>query len=525
MVRFILAQFMLGLFSFSLCLAEPIATIKIVNGTPAGSYPWMAAIVLASDNTGILCGGQLIHPRYIMTAAHCALAIQRSPEQFKIITGRSRLTASGGVVSEIEGAIPYPLYTGSSAEHDVALIKLKAPVPGAVVSLLTPDQSGLAVAGVNAKILGWGTMDPEFMALPDLLQEATIPIWSDDSCEARYGLAFKGSSMMCAGKLETSFGAGDGVDTCQGDSGGPLTVVDGSGQLKLAGITSWGFSCAGKRYPGVYAEVAPYTAWAYSYPLIPPVLKEYVELKGDLIVGETLTCESGQILGDQPITITYAWTRSDLNEITQFETIPDQTTSKYKLREDDEGRYIGCEIKVENSSGKDTQYSDRLEKVQAAVAIEPTPAPTASVEPTATPTLVPTEAPTATPTIEPTTVRIDSVPPRASLLKKQVAKSVYQLVFSASDNVGDNNISRIEATSIRTAKELCKTRGRKSTRRCNTTKTDFFIADSVDRLTWTISLPRRAQPDKYTLFVRAVDKSGNVQSAPTRVVLTVKQKR
>lgn len=522
MLRFILAQFLLGLYSFSLCLAEPLLTIKIVNGTPAGSYPWMAAIVLAQDNTSIVCGGQLIHPRYIMTAAHCAVFIKRFPEEFRIVTGRSRLTASGGVVSEIEGAIPYPLYKQGSNAHDVALIKLKTPVPGAVVSLLTLDQASLAAAGLNATILGWGTMDPDFPAFPDALQEATIPILSDDSCEARYGLMFKGSSMMCAGKLETSSGAGDGIDSCQGDSGGPLTVVDGSGQLKLAGVTSWGFSCAGRRYPGVYAEVAPYTTWAYSYPLIPPVIKDPLVINGDFKVGETLTCQLGSVLGDQPITVTYKWSRSEPDDF-NFKTIPGQTSNTYTLTDQDEGKLISCDVKAENSSGSDIQTVTSNFTVEAAAVIEPTATPTSA--PTEEPTPIPTTTPTATPTSEPTVVKKDSEPPKASLLKRQAARSVYQLVFTASDDAGENNISRIEATSVRTANELCKPRNKKSTKRCNTTKSEFFIADSVDGLTWTITLPRRAQPDKYTLFVRAVDKSGNVQSSPTRVVLIVKQKR
>lgn len=499
MFKFITAQLVLGVCSLSLCLAESRATTKVTNGTPAGSYPWMAALVSASDNTKILCGGQIIHPRYVLTAAHCAESLKSAPEEYSVVTGRSRLTATGGVVSKIEGAIIYPLNNPSTNEHDLALLKLTAPVPWDVISLLTPEQSGLAAAGVNGTILGWGLMDSAYQALPDLLQEGTVPIWSDDACEARYGLAFKGSSMLCAGKPETSIGAGDGIDTCKGDSGGPLFVRDGSGILKLVGVTSWGFSCGSKRYPGVYAEVAPYAAWAYSSPAIPPIFRESVNIVGKLFVGETLTCESGAVIGDKPLTYSFTWKRMSENTGSDLlaETIAGQKNSSYKLTTEDEGKFIRCEIVIQNSGGSVKDYGQTYEIVQAAEEVTPDTTPTS----------------------------VDSVPPKAHLLKKQVTKSAYEIVFTASDDNEDDNISRIEATSVRTSIELCKVKGKKSTRKCKTTKSEFFMADSTGGSSWTISLPRRAQPDRYTLFVRAVDKAGNIQSAPTRVVLVVKQKR
>jgi hypothetical protein len=248
--------------------------------------------------------------------------------------------------------------------------------------------------------------------------------------------------------------------------------------------------------------------------MLPPVFRTQGRLSGDPVVGETLKCESGAVLGDKPMTFTFAWKRES-SPGSSSQTIANQTTNQYKLTGEDEGKYVFCEVKVENSSGSDTQFVYNDEIVRAAlIAVQtPIPTPVASVEPT------------ATPTPEPTPIKIDSVPPKVRLLKKQAGKSTYQLVFTASDDAGDNNISRIEATSVRTSVEQCKIKGKKSTRRCKTTKSEFFMADFTDGSGWTISLPRRAQADRYTLFVRAIDKAGNVQSAPTRVALVVKQSR
>ncbi|RLO06739.1 hypothetical protein DYB28_001266 [Aphanomyces astaci] len=53
--------------------------------------------------------------------------------------------------------------------------------------------------------------------------------------------------MICAG--------GESKDVCQGNSGGPLTVTR-NGIEYLVGVTSLGFRCGVKGYPGVYARIS-----------------------------------------------------------------------------------------------------------------------------------------------------------------------------------------------------------------------------------------------------------------------------
>lgn len=49
---------------------------RILNGTDVsfGIYPWMALLEykkFADDSTHFGCGGALITPQYVLTAAHC----------------------------------------------------------------------------------------------------------------------------------------------------------------------------------------------------------------------------------------------------------------------------------------------------------------------------------------------------------------------------------------------------------------------------------------------------------------------
>ena len=106
-------------------------------------------------------------------------------------------------------------------------------------------------AGTMETIVGWGATE-EGGDLPDNLQEARVPITTDQTCAGAYS-DFDPQTMVCAGFPE------GGVDTCQGDSGGPMFGTTSGGALRVVGTTSFGEGCARPGKPGVYARVADET--------------------------------------------------------------------------------------------------------------------------------------------------------------------------------------------------------------------------------------------------------------------------
>ncbi|KAL0172030.1 hypothetical protein M9458_032341, partial [Cirrhinus mrigala] len=138
-------------------------------------------------------------------------------------------------------AIRHPNYNSWTLDSDIMLIKLSTPATLNQYVQPVALPSGCATAGTKCSVTGWGnTMSST--ADSNKLQCLEIPILSDSDCSNSYPGMIT-NTMFCAGYLE------GGKDSCQGDSGGPVVC---NGQLH--GIVSWGYGCAEKNHPGVYAK-------------------------------------------------------------------------------------------------------------------------------------------------------------------------------------------------------------------------------------------------------------------------------
>jgi len=113
------------------------------------------------------------------------------------------------------------------------------------------------VASTEFTVSGWGDRKNE-LGSPDVLHAVKVPFVNQKTCQIKYeGDEEITDFMICAGNTKNG-----GVDSCQGDSGGPLTWQDPvSKRWKVVGVVSWGYSCADKRWPGVYAEVEDVLGW------------------------------------------------------------------------------------------------------------------------------------------------------------------------------------------------------------------------------------------------------------------------
>lgn len=240
-------------------------SVRIIGGQPAdpGKWPWIVSINLSSDNSS-RCAGSLIHPNWVLTAAHCLdgdLGGLLQKEDIFVVVGLHKQSNIGteGEKIEIKQVIQHPDWPNADSYNwpDIGLLELATPSKQPPLTLMTQDSSTMA-PGQDATVMGWGKTSLEFADKgSDVLQEVELPIVSNEVCEEAYSdeePILK--TMICAGLK-----AG-GKDTCLGDSGAPLVVWEDS-QWKQVGIASYGGKqdgpeCAGPDAYGVYNRVSSF---------------------------------------------------------------------------------------------------------------------------------------------------------------------------------------------------------------------------------------------------------------------------
>ena len=224
--------------------------LRIINGysAPELRYPYAASLQVNQQH---FCGGALVAPDIVITAAHCA-------ENTPIITlGRYDLDDPDPDYEEMSiiSKIVHPQFDKDIVDNDVALLLLQRQSIHPYIRI--NNNPNVPIDGEELVVMGWGDIDdhPTVKLTSDELRETEVWYLTNSKCEQS-----KGTIKTAAGFQEASYNGeltdnmlcakdhiGTVSDACQGDSGGAL-VRTGSHPTGeddvLIGLVSWGYGCA-----------------------------------------------------------------------------------------------------------------------------------------------------------------------------------------------------------------------------------------------------------------------------------------
>jgi len=233
----------------------PTAKSSIVGGGPADPAAWpFAAGILFDGSLG--CGGSVLAPTKVLTAAHCALAASAS--HLQVVTGRANLAdPSVGQVSAVTSATVHPDYQ-STGQHDLAVLSLATPTTASPVTIATASDNGALAPGKKVVVAGWGSQKPAGGNLSNVLKQTTLRVHKPRDCLFVFGPdLFMPQFYFCANgtKLIGKKSKKQHTSACRGDSGGPLVANTASG-VRQVGVVSFGPRKCGRIFPAAYARVA-----------------------------------------------------------------------------------------------------------------------------------------------------------------------------------------------------------------------------------------------------------------------------
>lgn len=209
--------------------------VRIIGGEQSspGQFPYFVSL------NG--CGGSLIGPSVVLSAAHCAPDGNEFENGGTVRVGALQAAedeSDGSVIVSVDTQANHPNYNDNTLQNDFMLLRLAQPVQISTFPMLDLSDDGADIAdNTPLTVIGLGYTTPTGSETPDRLMSVEVQANSDAECVDAYGDdptdGVDTQSMFCAGV------SGGGKDSCGGDSGGPIVRVVGNDHRQV-GVVSWG---------------------------------------------------------------------------------------------------------------------------------------------------------------------------------------------------------------------------------------------------------------------------------------------